>query len=150
MKIMPSLADYNLVFLDKSWEWLNDPEIKALTLTPDFTKEQQKAFYDGLPDRKDYWIKGIMEDGIPVGAMGLKHINNEEAEYWGYIGEKAYWGKGIGPYMLREAIAKAKELELHQLYLHVDEKNLRAKQLYINMGFQLTIAGELEKYHLNL
>lgn len=147
---MPCLVDYSLVFLDKSWEWLNDPEIKALTLTPAFTKEEQLSFYNNLPHRTDYWIKGITEDGLPVGAMGLKHISKTVAEYWGYIGDKKYWGKGIGNFMLQQAITRGKELGLQQLYLHVDEKNLRAKQLYINLGFQLTTAGELEKYHLDL
>ena len=39
-------VEYNEIFLEKSWEWLNNKEIKYLTCTPDFTKEQQKnGFY---------------------------------------------------------------------------------------------------------
>src|SRR6476620_3581377 len=114
---MPQLTAYNQQFLEKSWIWLRDPEIKALTLTPDFTREEQLAFYHSLPERKNYWIRGILEDGVPVGAMGLKHISSTTAEYWGYIGEKAYWGKGIGSFMIAAAVEKAKQLGLTAIYL---------------------------------
>jgi RimJ/RimL family protein N-acetyltransferase len=147
---MPFLVNYNIVFLNKSWEWLNEPEIKALTMTPDFTKEEQLKFYKQLANKQDYWIKGIIEEDIPIGAMGLKHINTHNAEYWGYIGEKKYWGKMIGVYMLQQAILKAKELGLNQIYLIVHSNNTRAKKLYIKMGFQLSIAGEQEKYCLDV
>ena len=147
---MPKLVDYNEVFLEKSWEWLNDAEIKALTMTPDFTKEQQQEFYRSLPHRTNYWIKGIEENEEPIGAMGLKHISKTSAEYWGYIGEKVFWGKGIGAFILEEAIKKAKQLGLQQVYLHVNNTNSRAKQLYINKGFTLTASGSIEKYHFDL
>ena len=147
---MPVLVDYNMTFLHKSWEWLNDPEIKTLTMTPDFTREDQLAFYNSLPDRKNYWIRGLMENDCPVGAMGLKHINNRNAEYWGYIGEKEFWGKGIGTFMMQQAIKKATELGLDQLYLFVDEENQRAKQLYAGNGFLCIGPGKMEKYLLNV
>ena len=147
---MPLLVDYNLDFLDKSWEWLNDPEIKTLTLTPHFTKEDQINFYNSLPHKADYWIKGIIENGKPIGAMGLKHITKTEAEYWGYIGDKEYWGKGIGSFMMKEAIIKAKAFGLEKIYLKVSAQNTRAKQLYSKMGFQINISGAIEKYELNL
>ena len=147
---MPVLVDYNLTFLDKSWEWLNDPDIRKLTLTPDFTREEQQAFYNSLPGRMDYWIKGLTENDLPIGAMGLKHITYQDAEFWGYIGDKRYWGKGIGSFMMLQAINKGKELGLDQLYLFVDELNQRAKQLYTRNGFHCIQPGSKEKYLINL
>jgi RimJ/RimL family protein N-acetyltransferase len=147
---MPKLVEYNELFLEKSWEWLNDPEIKVLTMTPDFTKEQQVDFYKSLNGRADYWIKGIEEEAVPIGAMGLKHINETMAEYWGYIGEKKFWGRGIGSFLLEEAIKKAKHLGLRQLYLRVDKNNTRAKQLYIKNGFRFTSPGNIEQYYFDL
>ena len=147
---MPLLVDYNLVFLEKSWQWLNDPDLKALTLTPDFTKQDQLNFYNSIAQRKDYWIKGIEEDAKPIGAMGLKHINTKEAEYWGYIGEKEYWGRGIGSFMLQEAVSKAKEMGLQKIYLQVIGHNSRAKKLYEKTGFQKTEQAAIEKYELIL
>lgn len=147
---MPSLVDYNRIYLDRSWHWLNDPEVKALTLTPDFTREAQEIFFHSLPQKAGYWIKGIEEKGVPVGAMGLKNITTEDAEYWGYIGEKEYWGKGIGSFLIREAIAQATKLGLKQLYLHVSRHNTRAINLYSKMGFRLAAEGEVEKYLLDI
>ena len=48
---MTALVDYNIIFLDKSWYWLNDPEIKALTMTPDFSKEDQASYFKSLPKK---------------------------------------------------------------------------------------------------
>lgn len=147
---MPVLVEYTQTFLDKSWEWLKDPEIRELTMTPDFSREEQLNFFNGLPDRSDYWIRGLAEDDMPIGAMGLKHITTQEAEYWGYIGERAYWSRGIGNFMMQAAVDKAKELGLGRLYLFVDEHNQRAIQLYTRHGFQCVGTGEKEKYLLYL
>lgn len=147
---MNALVNYDMIFLDKSWEWLNDPEIKALTMTPDFTRIGQVKFFKHLPERKDYWIRGIINNGEPIGAMGLKHITNDTAEYWGYIGEKKYWGKGIGAFMMSEAVSRAKTLGLKELYLFVNDQNTRARKLYLNQGFKLSEGGEIEKYIFRL
>ncbi len=147
---MASLVEYDREFLFKSWIWLNDPEIKALTLTPDFSKEEQLAFYSNLRCRKDYWIRGIIENDLPIGAMGLKNITAQKAEYWGYIGDKSYWGRGIGAFMLSEAISQGKILKLAQLHLIVGNENVRAKTLYLKEGFQLLETGKTEKYFLML
>lgn len=145
---MTSLVDYDFNFLDRSWYWLNDPETKALTLTPDFTKEEQLNFFNSIPQRKNYWIKGILENNTPIGAMGLKNIDPIEkfGEYWGYIGNKEFWGKGIGKFMIHEACKQAKKIGLHELYLKVGSTNFRAKKLYLNLGFTLSHAGEIEQY----
>lgn len=128
-------VDYNLIFLNQSWIWLNDKEIKELTYTPDFTKEQQLQFYDSLNEKKDYYIKGIEYNKIPIGACGLKNITSDDAEYWGYIGEKEYWGYGLGKGILNFAINAATEHGLTSLYLNVVKRNKRAIGLYEGMGF---------------
>ncbi len=128
-------VDYNLIFLNQSWIWLNDREVKELTNTPDFTKEQQEDFYHSLKNKEDYFIKGIEYNKKPIGACGLKRITGEDAEYWGYIGEKEYWGKGLGKYILDYAVDYAKKIGLSSLYLDVVKQNKRAIGLYERMGF---------------
>lgn len=147
---MPQLTAYTKCYLDKSCEWLNDPEIKALTLTPDFTREDQQRFFESLSARTNYWVMGIAEDNLPVGAMGLKNITASSAEYWGYIGEKEYWGKGIGNFMLQQAKEKAAALGLKQIFLYVAATNERAKSLYRKHGFTKVEDGSIEKYSLNV
>ncbi len=127
---------YDERFLEPSWKWLNDPEIKKLTLTPDFTKEGQLKWFALLPEKTDYLIWGIFWDNAPVGAVGLKNITSSEGEYWGYIGEKSYWGRGIGRIMVDFIIRAAREKELERLYLKVADYNERAIALYRKLGFE--------------
>lgn len=129
-------VEYNEIFLNKSWEWLNNPRIKELTNTPDFTRESQQNWFNSLKYKKDYFIQGILYKDIPIGVMGLKNITETQAEYWGYIGEIDFWGKGIGTIMMNFAIKKAKELNLEKIYLTVLEDNLRAKNLYKKFNFK--------------
>ena len=135
MKLSIEFVEYSLIFLEKSWFWLRDDEIKHLTLTPDFTREQQMNFYNSLSDKKDYFIKGIESNGMPIGACGLKKINNYDAEYWGYIGEKKYWGQGIGKEMMNYIISITKKKHLKSIYLSVSRSNIRAQKLYEKNGF---------------
>ncbi len=130
-----NFVDYNEVFLDRSWIWLKDKEVKELTNTPDFTKEQQLEFYNSLNGKEDYYIKGIQYDKISIGACGLKKITSDDAEYWGYIGEKEYWGRGLGKEILKYSIKKAREFKLSSIYLYVIKTNLRAIKLYEKFGF---------------
>jgi RimJ/RimL family protein N-acetyltransferase len=123
-------------FLEKSWRWLQDPEIKKLTMTPDFNHEQQRRWFDRLPEMKDYFIWGLRCDGAPIGAVGLKHVADGRAEYWGYIGERGYWGAGLGGEMMRFIFGEAKKMRLRELYLVVHHENTRAMALYQKHGFR--------------
>lgn len=139
-----TFCDYNRIFLDKSWEWLHDKEIKILTNTPDFTKQEQLAFFNSLNQKEDYFIKGICINQNPVGAAGLKKINNNDAEYWGYIGEKEYWGKGFGVQIIDYMANKAESLSLKSIYLFVIKENSRAIKLYQKKGFIIESENEDE------
>lgn len=47
-------TDYDEEALEKSWKWLNDPEIKYLTDTPDFDKKTKKEWFESIEQRDDY------------------------------------------------------------------------------------------------
>lgn len=128
-------VEYNEHFLSKSWEWLNDPEIKELTLTPDFTKEQQQAFFKNIPKRNDFKIWGVKYGDESIGVVGLKNITSHDAEYFGYIGEKDYWGAGIFKFFFYHVINECKTLQVSKLYLHVAPSNERAIKAYLKNGF---------------
>ncbi|MEC5394202.1 GNAT family N-acetyltransferase [Bergeyella sp. RCAD1439] len=134
-----SFIVYNREVLEKSWEWLNDPEVKYLTMTPDFTKEEQLSWFNQLNNNSHYFVKGVLFQKQIIGVVGLKKINLDEktAEYFGYIGEKKYWGKGIGKEMMNFIKEYAKEkLGLNSLYLKVILDNTRAIKAYEKMGFR--------------
>lgn len=138
------LVEYSIQFIEFSWNWLNDPEIKKLTNTPSFSKEDQLDFFHSLPERKNYYIKGIVYNERPIGACGLKNITDTDAEYWGYIGEKEFWGKGLGKQIMNKMIEKAKELNLTSIYLIVIPDNPRAISLYQKMEFEIENESDKE------
>ena len=130
-----ALVPYDRQFLDRSWDWLNDPEIRALTLTPEFTREEQIQFFESLTTRPGYKIWGVCLGSELIGAVGLKNQRAEIAEYWGYIGERKYWGRGLGQEMMSAAEDRARTLGFSALDLKVGATNLRAISLYERMGF---------------
>lgn len=131
-----TLQAYDKACLDKSWVWLNDPEIRELTMTPVFTREDQTKFFDQLSHRLDYCIWSVLLDGTEViGVAGLKNHRGSCAEYWGYIGEKQYWNKGLGRGLIDAVEQKAKQLGFTELYLKVTVANPRAIELYEKVGF---------------
>lgn len=138
-------VEYSEIFLEKSWEWLNDKEIKYLTCTPDFTKEQQKKWFLSLKNKKNYFIKGVLYNNIPIGVVGLKNITDTNGEYWGYIGEKEYWNKGIGMHLINHIIEYSKTLKIQKIYLKIIKQNVRAFKLYEKVGFKVKIEN-LEEY----
>jgi RimJ/RimL family protein N-acetyltransferase len=130
------LVEYDKSVLEKSWTWLSDPEIRALTLTPEFSREAQLAWFVSLSSRTDYKIWGVAYEGTVIGACGLKNILGAEAEYWGYFGVKWYWGRGLGASMLNTMLTQARRLELQRVYLKVGQTNTRARRLYERLGFR--------------
>ena len=107
-------------------------------MTQDFTREEQLRWFARLPERSDYLIWGLSCDGIPIGALGLKNIIGDKAEYWGYIGDRAYWGTGLGGEMMHFILDKSRELGFSELYLKVHRDNARAVRLYTRFGFITT------------
>ncbi len=130
------LIDIDETFLELSWVWLNDPEIKRLTNTPSFSKIEQKNWFDSLKEQRNYKIWGIDIDKVHIGVCGLKNISEIDCEYWGYIGDKKFWGKGIGSVILKSLIDYAKKQNLISIWLKVIKDNERAINLYTKFGFE--------------
>ena len=103
------------------------------------TREAQQNWFNSLPNRSDYLIKTVKAENTAIGIIGLKKIdyNTGAAEFFGYIGNKDYWGKGIGKWMLTEAQSLAVSKQLTKLYLNVIADNYVAINLYFNMGFKI-------------
>jgi RimJ/RimL family protein N-acetyltransferase len=124
-------------FLQHSSKWLQDEEISMLIHASPFSAEQQQQWFEQLPVRKNYFIWGVECDHQPIGVTGLKNVSTTDAEYWGYIGEKEYWGKGIGKQMMQFIEAEAGKLQISNIYLHVSVTNQRAIASYKKSGFSI-------------
>lgn len=144
------LVKYDKTYFYLSKEWLSDGELNHLIHAGKLPSDEERLeWFDSLPNRADYLIWGIDYNGQPIGVSGLKRIANKQAEYWGYIGEKTFWGKGLGKKMMKEVINKAIELNLETLWLRVRKYNQRAINLYKKIGFIIDI-DEPETYHMTL
>ena len=133
MRIQLVYFDFN--YLEHSWCWLHDPEIKRLTDSPKITRKGQKEWFINLKKIDDYLVWGVELDSTPIGACGLKKITDSDCEYWGYIGEKQYWGKGLGTEMMNLLEQKARKLGKSAMWLKVIKENIKAIALYKKQGF---------------
>lgn len=130
-----TLVQFDVFILELSWDWLNDEELRILVDIPKITKNQQLKWFHELPTKNDYLIWGILFGDNPIGVSGIKNINNNSGEYWGYIGDKNYWGKGLGSFMIQLIEMEAKKIKLSKLHLKVLISNKKAIQLYQKSGF---------------
>lgn len=134
---MIEFVPYTRTYLDKSYAWLQDAEIRKLTDTQvEITKESQQRWYDAIQNDDTYKIWGIAYDGIPIGACGIKHIDysRSEGEYWTYIGEKTYWG-GKGHTIVSFICNETRRMKLKKLYIRVLKDNIKSYNLHIKEGF---------------
>lgn len=126
-------SEYDRETLDKSWEWLNDPETKELTMIGDFDREGQLRWFESLKDRKDFYIRSIICKGERIGACGLKKITEDDGEILAYIGEKQYWGKSIGMQIMEHLIEYAHSLNLssiYAVYLKTNRPSIKTSQRF--------------------
>lgn len=130
-----SLECYTRDYLDDSFQWFSNPDLRELTCTPVVSKEVQNQFFESLPKRDNYYIWGVSFEGRRIGACGLKNVTEKDAEYWGYIGLPELWGRGLGASIVLSCIGKALQLKIPQIYLRVLPSNVRAYRLYLRLGF---------------
>lgn len=144
------LVEYDKTYFDLSKEWLSDKELNHLIHAGELPSDEDRlAWFESLQERTDYLIWGVDYNGQPIGVSGLKRIVNKQAEYWGYIGEKSFWGKGLGKELMNEVINKALKIGLETVWLRVRKYNPRAINLYKKIGFMIDI-DEPETYHMSM
>lgn len=134
---------FDETFLDRSLVWLADPETARLTMTEPVTPESQHRWYDDLAGRTDYAVWGIAEDGVPIGAMGLKHIGDRDgAEYFMYIGERDRRGRGVATWAFAEICAEVRSRGLSYLYGVIGKHNEHSLAVHVRQG--LVVVGETD------
>lgn len=130
-------VSFDKQFLDVSYKWLQNEELRQLIAAKSITKEEQIAWFEKLPSRSDYFIWGIMYNNLPVGVCGLKNVIENSGEYWGYIGDEKYRGKGIGSKMMSFIETVADNKNLKEIYLRVLHTNEAAIRLYSKSGYTI-------------
>jgi len=123
-------------------KWYNDPEVrKTLTVTEQFELKKTRRWFLGTltnDSRVDFLIEAL--DGRPMGVTGLLHIDREHAtaECFCVIGEKAFWGGGLGTEIHSVLIAWAFEpLGLEKIWASIRTNNPAIYKVVQRLGFQI-------------
>ena len=127
-------------------KWLGDPEVNCGLgtivrngLSEEFHKKWFKSYLEDEKSGKRK-IFMIFADSKAIGQVGLLDINkaDENAVLYIVIGEKEYWGKGIGKAAIAWIHDYAKnKLKLHKINLYAHAQNERALGLYKKMGYEV-------------
>ena len=133
-----SLDDVNDAYID----WFNDAEVCAYNshhVYP-YTRELAIEYVTGVRSQKNDLVLAVIEKsgGAHVGNIALKNINpvNRSAEFAVILGNKEYWGKGIGKEAAQLIVQHGfEQLNLHRIYCGTSEENIPMQKLAASLGF---------------
>jgi RimJ/RimL family protein N-acetyltransferase len=123
-------------------KWYNDPEVnKTLILNEKLELDKSLEWFDKAvqdDSRRDFIIE--TKDGEPIGLTGLLGIDriHGTAECFCVIGQKEFWGKGVGTQVHSLLIQWAfDELNLHKIWAVVYTNNAAVLKLVKKLGFEI-------------
>ena len=146
--------------------WLNDPEVtKGLdTISKPYTKEMLTAYVNAaIADRLGYMFV-ILENktNTPIGTARVHNINLKSAtcNLGMMIGDKSYWGKGLGKRVYKLLIEFAfNKLNIRRIWEAAHADNIVSLAMCEGLGFRregimrehiLTDRGPMDKILLGL
>lgn len=139
------LAPVRVEDAEKYFEWLNDLEVSVnlRTYSQQIPFEIEKEYLEKFAKNQtnDYLFGIIAKDtDILIGNCALMNPDfiNRNAELGIFVGDKNYWGKGIGT----EAILLLLDfgfnvLNLHNIWLSFYDFNTKSKRVYEKCGFKV-------------
>lgn len=127
--------------LEKYTEWVNDMETGLYVLFSSnvFDLNKERETLDYLTKHNDILAIVDNESNKPVGICGLHNRNevHRSAVLGITIGEKSYWGHGIGTEATNLLLDFAfNVLNLNSVFLEVIDYNKRAIKCYEKCGFK--------------
>lgn len=129
-----------------SVKWRNDPEVfkyTGNTYSRKITINNELEWIRKVISNPNDFRCAILADGIYVGNIYLTDINDGEAEYHIFIGERSHWGKGIARLASEKIIEYGfTQLHLNCIKLRVRVENIRACSLYQTLGFIVVDSDE--------
>ena len=136
----------NLVDSDRSYffSWVKDKEVIKYSRSifqRIKTDEEISRWFDSILKDNTSYNKAIIDKstGILIGYAGIANLNetNLSGEYFIFIGNKAYHGKGIGTIVTKKIVEFGfSELKLNRIMLTVSEENTWAIRAYAKAGFK--------------
>ena len=148
-----ALAEGSLIFLrpleradlnERYLSWLNDPEVTRYTETGIFpsTAEDLENYYRGVTGSKNDVMFAVVDkkSGRHIGnaKLGPIHWVHRCATFGILIGEKEFWGKGVGLEATRLMVEYGFDrLNLHRIDLGVFAEHEAAVRCYEQAGFKV-------------
>ncbi len=123
--------------------WLNDGEVNKYLETWSATKESVAEYIKTCRRSSDTILLGIFDrdDNKHIGNVKLGPIvdwNKKRTVYGIMVGDKNYWGKGIGTAATKLAIEVAFNiLDLNEIELGVVGDNAKARKVFEKSGFKV-------------
>jgi RimJ/RimL family protein N-acetyltransferase len=125
------------------WEWMQDEETmryRDYPAPPKCLAEAERAYEESLgKETNDLRLAITTSEGVLIGETGLRNVDlrTDSADFLIAIGNKAYWGHGLGTDATR-ALAKYafNQMNLHRITLYVHSFNVRAVRVYEKCGFK--------------
>jgi RimJ/RimL family protein N-acetyltransferase len=137
----------NLEPKDKKYffKWVRDKEVirYSLSIFQNMkTDEDISTWFDSLLLDKSTYNQAIFDssNGNLIGYAGICNLSktNLSGEYFIFLGDKTYHGKGIGTFVTKEIVRHGFEkLELNRIMLTASEKNIGAIKAYTNANFKV-------------
>jgi len=132
-------------------KWFNDPDVnKTLFITEKLELNRSLEWFEKSRNdasRRDFVIES--KEGKPIGIMAFVHIDavNQTTECYCAIGDKEYWGKGIGTEAhLLLADWGFKNLGLHKIWADIRADNAAIIKVTERLGFKVEGTLREEKY----
>jgi RimJ/RimL family protein N-acetyltransferase len=149
------LRGYERSDLDALMKWVNDEEVTdflgPLLIYP-LSSIAEEQFIEGAANSSDtsrtFVIETLAERKY-IGSIAFHVIDwiNRSAGLGVVIGDKSCWGKGYGTDAMRVMMRLAfDKMNLHRLWLHVFDFNLRAISSYEKCGFKREGVLREERY----
>ncbi len=126
--------------------WLQDDEVMQGLATSGYTLENLKEYVSTRINNSKVAFFAIRSNDTNehIGNIKLEVQAANVSDLGLLIGNKNYWGKGIGYEACKLAINYGfEEMQLRKIYLAVYENNPAAKKIYEKLGFKLE--GTLRK-----
>ncbi|TCL62097.1 RimJ/RimL family protein N-acetyltransferase [Hydrogenispora ethanolica] len=122
-------------------QWNCDPELQSFVDCdlPSDPQQLERWYHANVPDRNYQIFAMETLAGELIGDMELDHIcwNKREAELRIRIGDRRYWGQGLGSQAIQLMLNYTMgERGFNRIYLRVYEFNERAIHCYLKNGFQ--------------
>ncbi len=141
---METIDFINIIETDKKMQeqvrvWRNKEFIRFSSINQRIISiEEHENWLNNLKNKKNIsWV--VFINKIPAGLVSLQNINyeNKESEWGYYIGNENFLGKGYGKKILMKFLEMVfSKLSFKTLTTKVFEKNKKASDIYLKMGFK--------------